>query len=54
MDKACIVAVLLLLAGCSGMPATQPPPPGSAASSAPSICHWGEVSYPCEAGLHRY
>ena len=53
MDKACIVAVLLLLAGCAGVPATQPPA-GSAASSAPSICHWGEVSYPCEAGLHRY
>ena len=47
MDKACIVAVLLLLAGCAGMSPAQP-----GASS--SVCHRGEVSYPCDADPSRY
>jgi hypothetical protein len=45
MDKAWIVAVLLVLAGCSGFP-QQPVTNGS-------VCHWGEVSYDCDTGRFR-
>ena len=48
MDKGFIVAVLLLLAGCSGMPAPR------AVEYSSSVCHRGEVSYPCDRDPLRY
>lgn len=48
MVKGFFVAVLLLLAGCTGMP------PARQVEHSSSVCHWGEVSYPCDRNPLHY